>query len=218
MIGALLSEGVSALRDARAASERRVASGLDRSLFINVLLAGAVVTLASMIVPELSGISSTTDRMMGDEPSAFMLTWPILPSMTAALALVTMALVLQGPRFTRWLSLKLGGQSDLMDAAIWIYLASLAGIVISLGIIAIDAILGLASMVLPPSIGWVSIAAALIGFIATLTVCAQLAQHLFRLPSYRRRLAFAALWIGGWVLLFIAIWLPIYLLLGGPTS
>jgi hypothetical protein len=218
VIAALLIEGIAAFRDARGTSERRVMLGLDRGLFVNTLLLGAAVTLLGMIVPELSGISAATDRAMGDEPSDLILTWPVLPALVVALAVVTAGTIWRGPQLTGGLVRLLRGQSTLMGAAIWIYLATAAGIVISLAVMASDLVLGLASLALPPAIGWVSLGVSLLGFVASLSISAQLALHVFPFAGHRRALVFTILWAGAALLLLAAIWIPVYALLGGSSS
>jgi hypothetical protein len=157
VIAALFSEGLSALRSARGTTQLRLMKGLEREQFVNSLIFGAGIMVLSIIVPELSGASLATDKALGSEPSDLMLTWPMLPSMVAAIGIVTALLIWRGPQVTDGLVRLVGGQSTSMDAAIWIYLATVAGIVISLGAMFADLVLGLVSTMSPTLIGWISL-------------------------------------------------------------
>lgn len=217
MIAALLSEGTTALRDAEGTTARRMKQGLERPHFIIAFVVASVVTMMGLIVPELSGISEAMDRAMSDEPSSFMLTWPMFLSGSISIAALTALTIWRGPQLAHWLANKLGGQSDLMGAAIWIYLATAASIVISLVIMLTDIILGLAVTVLPPAIGWVSLGISLIGLLVTLSVSAQLAQNIFQFASHLRGLTFTMFWLSAALFLLMAIWVVFYAMFGGGT-
>lgn len=217
MIAALLSEGVFALRDAHGASVSRNARGLERTEFVNCMLVGGGVTFVSVLVPEISGISALTDRALGDEPSNLMLTWPMLPTLAAAIAIITVLIIWRGPQFTDWLARRFGGTATLMKAAIWLHLATAAAILISLAIAMVDLVLGLSSSLLPTSAGYLSLAISLVSLIATLAISAVLAQNLLELTGRWRSLLFSATWLLAILIVAVAIWTPLYALLGGGT-
>lgn len=218
VIVALLREGISVLRDAKGTAEQRKTLGLERTQFVNCMLFGCVVTLLSIVVPELSGMSAAMDRAMGDEPSDVMLKWPMLPTVAAALAALTALAIWKGPFLTDWLARRFGGRSSLMSAAIWLYLATAAGIVISLAIAIFDLAAGLASNVLPASIGYLSLAISLATIIVTLAISAVLAQHLLGLVGRMRSLLFTTTWLVGCFVIALAVWAPLYALLGGALT
>lgn len=218
MIAALLSEGVAVLRDARGATERRILSGLERDTFVKTMLFGALVTVSSVIVPELTGVSAAADRAMGDEPSDLMLSWPMFPAMIAAILGVTAAIIWRGPQFTNRLAQLFGGNSTLMGGAFWLHLATLGGVVISLAVMASDVVLGLALPMLPVSAGWVSLGVSLLSLIVSVAVSTQVAQHLFQISNQTRGLVFVIVWFALSLLLLSGIWFVVYGFLGGPVS
>ncbi|MGL4974020.1 MAG: hypothetical protein ACRC56_01905 [Bosea sp. (in: a-proteobacteria)] len=218
MIGALLTEGISALRDARGTTESRMQLGLERSKFIWAMVFGATVTVLSIVVYELTGVSAATDRALGEEPSDFMLSWPIFPAMIAGIAAVTAAIIWLGPQFTSGLARLFGGDPTPIGGAVWIYLAALAGCVLSVAIMPIDVVLGLAFPAPSATAGWVSLALMLLSLIASLAVCTQVAQHVFGIRNQTRSLVFVILWLVLSLLLLSAIWFAVYGLLGGPAS
>ncbi len=215
MIAVLLSDGIWALRDAKGASVAKLARGLERAEFVNCMLAGAVVTLVSVIVPEMSGMSAVIDRAMGEEPSSLMLTWPMLASFAIAITSLTALVVWKGPFATDWLARRFGSQGSLMDAAIWLYLATAATIIISLVLAVFDLVAGLASAVLPSSLGYVSLALSLVSLIASFAISAVLAQHLLALTGSLRSLLFTTSWLFACIAVCVAVWAPLYGLFGG---
>lgn len=218
MIATLLSDGIWALRDAKAASAARRARGLERAEFVNCMVLGAFVTFVSVLVPEMSGMSAVIDRAMGEEPSSLMLTWPVLASLTPALASLTALVIWKGPFVTDWLARRFGSKGSLMDAAIWLYLATSATIIISVGLMIFDLVAGVASDVLPSSLGYVSLSLSLVSLIASFAVSAVLAQHLLGLIGSLRSLLFTTSWLCGCIAACVAVWAPLYGLFGGGTS
>ena len=218
MIATLLSEGIWALRDAKGASLARRAHGLERAEFVNCMVAGAVVTFVSVMVPEMSGMSAVIDRAMGDEPSSLMLTWPMLASLSLGMVSLTALIIWKGPFLTNWLARRFGTRGSLMDAAMWLYLATAATIVVSLGLTAFDLVAGLASAVLPSSLGYVSLALSLASLMASFAISAVLAQHLLDLTGSLRSLLFTTIWLFGCIAVCVAVWAPLYGLFGGGTS
>jgi hypothetical protein len=218
MIAGLLSEGVWALRDARGASEQRRQLGLERDQFVRCMLVGGFVTFAGVLVPELSGISAAMDTAMGDEPSDLMLSWPMPLALGASIAIVTALVIWKGPNLTEWLARRFGSQASLMDAAIWLYLATAAATVVALAIAAFDLVAGLASSALPASIGQIALAVALVSLVVSLAISAVLAQHLLGLAGRLRSLAFTTVWLAGCLAAGLAMLMPLYALLGGEFS
>lgn len=218
MITALLNEGIWALRNAESASAHRVAIGLERSQFVNCMLVGGLVTFASVVVPELSGISAVTDRALGDEPSGVVLTWPMLPAMAAGIAGVTALIIWRGPQLTDRLARVFGGTSTPMKAAMWLYLATAASIVISLAIALVDLVLGLFSSLLPASVGYLSLTISLVSLVVSLAVSAVLAQKLLATAGRWRSTAFSGTWLLAVLIAAIAVCTVLYGLLGGGTN
>ncbi|MGL4439863.1 MAG: hypothetical protein ACRCUE_11355 [Bosea sp. (in: a-proteobacteria)] len=214
----MLSDGIWALRDAKGASIARRARGLERAEFVNCMVAGAVVTFVSVMVPEVSGMSTVIDRAMGDEPSGLMLTWPMVASLSLGMASLTALIIWKGPIVTDWLARRFGAKGSLLDAAMWLYLATAATIIISLGLTAFDLVAGLASAVLPSSLGYVSLAISLVSLIASFAISAALAQHLLDLTGSLRSLLFTTSWLCGCIAVCVAVWAPLYGLFGGGTS
>lgn len=217
-MAALVSEGVFALRASREAGEWRAANGLQRPEFVNCMLLGAVVTIISIIVPELSGLSAMTDRALGDEPSNVMLAWPMLPTMIFAIAAGAALVIWRGPQATGWLARQFGGAPTPMQAAIWLHLAAAASIVISLAIAVVDLVLGLAGGGLPDGVGLLSLALSLASLVILLTVMSVLAQNILGIAGRRRGILFSLLWVFGILAVTSAVWTVTYALLGGGAS
>jgi hypothetical protein len=218
VIAALLSDGIWALRDPISASLARRSRGLERPAFVNSMVTAAIVTFVSVMVPEISGMSAAIDRAMGDEPSTLMLTWPMMASLAIAMAMLTMLTIWKGPAAANWLARRFGAQGSLLDAAIWMYLATAATIIISLGLMFFDLVGGLASAVLPNSLGYVSLALSLVSLIASFAVSAVLARHLLNVAGHVRSLLFTATWLMACIVVCVAVWAPLYGLFGGGLS
>jgi hypothetical protein len=218
VITELLSDGISTLRDARGTAERRMALGLKRRQFVISMIAGAAIMLLSLIVPELLGVSQLTDKALGNDASDLFSGWSILPSILGVTCVVTALVIWRGPYVTNALALLFGGQSISQDATTWIYLTTVSGIVISVAMMLIDVVLGMASGLAPVAVGWISLVVAFLVPILSLAITTQMAQTVLRIGSLRRSLVFVAAWVGCAVLLVTPIWLLIYGLLGGLAS
>jgi hypothetical protein len=194
LITALMYEGFLALRDARGTATWRGANGLERAEFVNCMIIGGVVTIIGLIVPELSGMSAINDRALGGEPTDLMLTWPMFPALTITVALMTMVVIWRGPLVTAWIARGFGAAPTPMQAAIWLYLATAASIVVSLVLSASDLFFGLASDWLPGGIAYLSLLMSLLGLVALLAVMAVLAQRVLALDGPWRGILFSAAW------------------------
>jgi hypothetical protein len=211
----LLAEGHAAVLNARMTSDRRMAAGLERARFVNAIFLGGVLTWIGMYVSELSGVSAAMDRSMGDEPSWLFLTWPMFGSSVIALSVVTALILWKGPAVASRLSRLVGGQSGAMDAAIWIYLSTLASGVIALAVIALDLAFGLLLQILPDATGWVPLIIAFVSLFATLVISAHLAENVLAIGGRVRSLLFTCLWLALMLLVVIAVWAPLYAAFGG---
>jgi hypothetical protein len=218
VIATLLSDGIWALRDARGAGIARHARGLERAEFTNCMVVGGVVTVIGIMAPEISGLSAVIDRSLGDEPSSVMLVWPMLPAIAAAVGAMTALLIWKGPNMTDWLARRFGGQSSLMSAALWLYLATAAAIVITLGLASFDLVAGFLASYLPDGLGIISLVVSLGSLIVSLAICGVLAQSLLDVKGSTRSLIFSAVWLIGCLVAAAAVWAPVYSILGGTLS
>ncbi|MCU0886128.1 MAG: hypothetical protein MUC44_14540 [Beijerinckiaceae bacterium] len=214
---AMLREGASTLSDGRLTADRRRSLGLDRDSFGLAIIVSAVVTLAGTVLPEVNGVGLAVSKALGDD-EPLLLDAASYAAMGIALAALAGLLVWRGPALAAWLAGRFGGQPDQKAAACWIYLSTLAAVVITLGVIGLDLVGGLLVEAMPGPVAVVSLLVSCAALVVLLALTAMLSGHLLGLSGQFRRLGFTLVWLGLLVLASLAIGLPAYLLFGGSFA
>ena len=214
---AMLREGASTVADARLTADRRQAFGLDRDSFGLAMIVSAVVTLAGTVLPEINGVGLAVSKALGDDDPV-LLDAASYGAISLALACLALLMVWRGPAAAAWLAAGFGGKPDQKAAACWIYLSTLAAIVVTLGIIVLDLVGGLVVENLPGPVAIVSLLASFAALVFLLALAAMLSGHLLGLTGHARRLGFTLVWLGLLMLASLVIGMPAFLLIGKVLS
>lgn len=215
-IAAMVNEGLGVLLATGSAVERRRAAGLERPDYVAAIVLSSAVALASTLLAEFSGASAAMDAALGNEASEI---GPVvIASYAAAFAAIAAVLVWWGPQLTAKLAALFGGSADRMAAAHWIFLATLASMVITLGVTVADLLFGLFALAAPVAAGYLTLAVALVSLVAIVAISAVLARLICDIAGTGASILFAIVWLCGFVLAAVIGAAPIMFLSGGSGS
>jgi hypothetical protein len=196
MISAILADGISVFSHSGNAARRVLDAGVSRELFIRTMLVAAAFAAVEMFVPEINGVSAAMDKVTGTSPDDFsLLAWPGFATLIVVIAAPIMFVLWRGPAVAAWLAARLGGQGGLQAAAVWIYLATAASIVVSIAVTAGDVIAGVILVASQSVAGWFAWTVALVGLLAILSSSSALARTLFAITTPARSLTMTIIWL-----------------------
>ncbi len=116
-------------------------------------------------------------------------------------AVPTALILWRGPAIAAWLSPRLGGSRDAFAAAVWIYLATAASLVVTIGVAVLDLIAGVIALASPTLAGGLAWLVALVGTLAVLASASALARSVLAVPGPVRALTLTV----AWLLLLLAV-------------